>query len=401
MNERVATLPASPHTAATATRMQAMVFVRDHDSEGIIRQSLSDLGIANVEFISGGIEAAIAALAQRGSPRLLVTDITGIDDPFARVNALAEVCEPGVGVVVIGESNDIRLYRDLKEAGIVEYFFKPLVGNLLTRIFQSVLTGGPGQRGSRTGKLVFVIGMHGGDGATTIATNTAWHLAENGLRRVLLLDLDLQFGDAALQFDATPSHALREALDHPERVDELFLQRGVTQITERLGLMAAQEPLSESVTIHDEAVLTLLGKLLHRYRYVFVDIPCVLAPALMRVLTLPSILLLVSTASLASARDVVRWRQQIGPNTPERVTLHVLNKNGAHASLPLPEFIRAVGQPPDVIIPYEREIGLASNLGVAAVRKCASLQRSLTPLFRHLTGEAVPVPHSFLKRLFG
>ena len=285
--------------------------------------------------------------------------------------------------------------------GSSSIFFKPLVGNLISLSFHSILTGGPKQQGSRTGKLVFVLGMRGGEGATTIATNMAWHLGEIGQRRVLLLDLDLQFGDAALQLDTMPSHALREALEHPERVDELFLQRGVTQVTERLGLLAAQEGLNEIITINDEAVLSLFANLLHRYRYVLVDVPPALAPRLMRVLTLPSILLLVSTGTLASAREVVRWRQQIGANTPERITLHVLNKGGAHASLPLPEFIRAVGQAPDVTIPYEREVGLASNLGIAAVRKCAGLQRGLMPLYRHLTGETVQTGKSFLGRLFG
>jgi pilus assembly protein CpaE len=398
MNERPAAISLAP---AAAPRLQAMVFVRDRDSEGVIRQSLSDLGVADAEFTSGGIDTAIVTLAQRGSPRLLVVDITGVAEPTARINALAEVCEPGVGVVVVGESNDIRLYRDLKQGGIAEYFFKPLVSNPLSTTFQTILTGGQVQRVSRTGKLIFVIGARGGDGATTIATNTARHLADNALRHVLFVDLDLQFGDAALQFDAVPSHALREALEHPERVDDLFLQRAVTQITERLDLMAAQESLNQGISLNDEAIMTLLGNLVHRYRYVIVDLPFVLAPSLLRVLTLPSIMLIVSTASLAAARDVARWRQQIGPNTPERMTLHVLNKSGGHASLPLPEFIRAVGQPPDLIVPYEREIGLAANLGVAEMRKCAVFQRSLTPLFRQLTGEGEPVSHSFLRRLFG
>jgi pilus assembly protein CpaE len=121
----------------------------------------------------------------------------------------------------------------------------------------------------------------------------------------------------------------------------------------------------------------------------------------MRVLTLPSILLLVSSGGLAAARDVARWRQQIGPNTPDRGTLHLLNKSGASASLPLPEFVRAVGQAPDLIVPYEREVASASNLGIAAINKCAGFQRGLTPLYRHLTGEAVEASPSFLKRLFG
>jgi len=66
----------------------------------------------------------------------------------------------------------------------------------------------------------------------------------------------------------------------------------------------------------------------------------------------------------------------------------------------LPEFIKAAGQPPDMIISYDREIGLASNLGVAAVRKCSSLQRSLAPVYRQLTGETQQASHSLLKRLF-
>jgi pilus assembly protein CpaE len=320
---------------------------------------------------------------------------------LARLDALAEVSEPGTGVVAIGDTNDIRIYRQIRDAGVAEYYFKPLVGNLVTRTLNTILNGGTEQRGTRTGKLVFVLGVRGGDGATTIAVNTAWHLAETGQRRVLLVDLDLQLGDAALQLDATPSHALREALQHPERVDELFLQRGVTQVTERLGLLASQEGLNEGISLDDEAVLSLLQTFLHRYRYVIVDVPSVLAPRLMRVLTMPSILLLVSSAGLAAARDVARWRQQIGPNTPDRGTLHLLNKNGAAASLPLPEFTRAVGQAPDLIIAYDREVAAATNLGIAAVNKCAGFQRGLTPLYRHLTGEAAEAPQSFLKRIFG
>ena len=106
-----------------------------------------------------------------------------------------------------------------------------------------ILTGNTDQPTSRTGKLVFVLGVRGGVGATTVAVATAWYLAEKLKRRVALMDLDLQFGDAALQLDAAPSHALREALDHPERVDELFLERGMTRIGERLGVLAALEPL--------------------------------------------------------------------------------------------------------------------------------------------------------------
>ena len=125
-----------------------------------------------------------------------------------RVRNLAEVCEPGTGVIVIGDTNDIRLYRELKQVGVVEYYFKPLVSTLISATANGILTGSVEQRGSRTGKLIIVVGVRAGVGATMIAACTAWHLAEIHQRRVALLDLDLYFGDAALQLDSTPTHAV-------------------------------------------------------------------------------------------------------------------------------------------------------------------------------------------------
>ena len=207
--------------------LTAMVFVSDHDFENTIRQSLADLNIpvAQAEFVSGTVEAATASLSQRASPRLLVVDIGGVANGPAQLAALAKVCEPSTGVVVIGNDNDIRLYRELKNAGVAEYVFKPLVRRIVTQTFSTVLTGGIARSGVRSGRLVFVLGVRGGVGATTIAVNTAWQLAEEHRRWVMLLDLDTVGGDAALQLDTRPTHALTEALQNPDRVDELFLDR--------------------------------------------------------------------------------------------------------------------------------------------------------------------------------
>ncbi len=379
----------------------AMVFVRDQDSEGIVRQCLANLGVAAASYNNGGVIAAITELATKPSPRLLVVDISGTDDPVARVNELAQVCEPSTGVVVVGDVNDVTLYRSLKNTGVVEYYFKPLVSTLVSRTFNTILAGGVEQRGPRTGKLVFVMSVRGGSGATTIATWSAWHLAEVSRRRVLLMDLNLHSGDAALQLDATPTHALREALEHPERVDDLFLERAIVHVTQRLGLLASLESLDEVIPCHEEATLSLLTNLLHRYRYVFVDMPVSAAPELMRVLHLPSLCILVSDDSLVSARDVARWRDKIGSNTVERSTIHVLNKTGSHGGLPMEEFVRAAGRAPEIVIPYEREISTASTLGIKGHTANDALSRALGPVLRLVAGETVEERRPLLSRLFG
>jgi pilus assembly protein CpaE len=387
---------ASPEPASLA-----LTVVRDRDSEGLIRHCLADLGVPNSDFVLGDIDTAIEQLGQRRSPRLLIVDISGVTDPVAHIARLFEVCGPTTGIVAIGTSNDITLYRSLRDAGVVEYYFKPLVSNLVARTCNGILTGTQEQPAAHTGKLVFVLGVRGGTGATTITTNMAWHLAEARKRQVMLLDLDLHSGDAALQLDARPSHALLEALDHPERVDDLFLERGLIHVTDRLSLLASLEPLGTSYVPSEETVLSILGNLLQRYRYVFVDFPSMLAAALQRALHLSSTCLLVSDGSLASARDVARWRELIGPNSSERTTLHILNKAGSTGSLPAAEFAHAAGQAPDFTIPYDREIASAATLGVRGTQKATALQSSLTPVYQLLTGEKYGAAPSLFKRIFG
>jgi pilus assembly protein CpaE len=181
----------------------------------------------------------------------------------------------------------------------------------------------------------------------------------------------------------------REALDHPERVDELFLERGMTRVGERLGVLAALEPLDDGAAVGEPAVLALLEQLLRRYRYVFVDVPSGAAPGLQHVLHLPATTLLVSTGTLVCARDVNRLREKIGPNSAERTIIHVLNKSGANDSLSPEEFNDAAGGAPDIIIPNAREIAAASRLGAKGLAKCSALQRGISPLIRQLTGEAL------------
>lgn len=387
-------------TTAAAPAPAAMAFARDRDSESIIRQCFNDVGVANGMIMSGDVHAAIEELAHSTSPRLLIVDISGTTDPIDALKHLADVCDPNTGVLVIGDRNDISLYRQLKDTGVVEYFFKPLVAQLVMRACNGVLTGNQETKGASTGRLTCVLGVRGGVGATTIAVHASWNLAEGRRRRTMLLDLDLLGGDAALLLDNAPTHALREALEHPERVDEVYLDRAVARVSDRLMLLASLEPLTEPVAPDEASVLSLIEKLQRRYRYVFVDLPGASAPWLTRVLALPSTIILVSDGTLSSARDLNRWRDKLGPNGPDRTTLHVLNRSGADGSLPQAEFVRAVGQPPDIVVPFDRDVARSAHLGAKALEKSSTVRNALAPLFQHLVGDAVVERKSLLSRLF-
>lgn len=385
--------------AAHAPRVVA--YIRDEDSAGVVRQALSDLGAADTVIKTGGVATALTDAGEHTSGRLLIVDVSGEDDPGARIRELANMIEPSMAILAVGDANDIRLYRNIREAGATEYFFKPLVTALVARTCQAILSGEAEAPQSRTGRVVFVVGVRGGVGATTLAVRTALKLSENPPRPVLAIDLDLQSGDAALALDSTPNHALTEALNQADRVDDLFLERGLIHTTKRLDLMASLEPLDASTAYDESALISLLDKVARRYRYVVVDVPANQASALNRTLHMPSTLLLVSDARLVSAREVARWREWLGGNTAERTILHVLNMSGAPGSLPLAEFTRAADQAPDVIIPYAKEVAAGSLLGIKAKPEIAVLDRGLEPVLAMLSGDASQHKKSLIERVLG
>ncbi len=395
-----AAAPSTPApTAAGTSTPVAVAYLLDADSEGVVRGCFANLGFANYDVMRGSIENAIEELPRRGWPRFLIVDISGIGDPLPRISRLAEVCDLETEVVVVGEPNDIVLYRNLKASGVAEYFYKPLISSVISHALGEIATGNSNPQPARSGKLVFVLGVRGGVGVTTIATNLAWYFAEVRERPVLLLDLDLYSGDAALQLDAQPSHALREGLEDPKRIDELFLERGVAMVTSRLGLLSGMESLSTRVALNEDAVMQLLQQILGHYRYVLVDVPGEVAMSLPALLHRPSTLLLVSDGGLTCTREVARWREFLGPNTPDRTLLHVLNKAHAAGALPEEEMLRVIPAP-DVSIRWDREIMSASALGTKAMQECHALHEGITALSRLLSGTAAVADRSLWKRMF-
>jgi pilus assembly protein CpaE len=382
-------------------RAKVRVFVRSQEAEAVIRRCLATLDVNDALFTPANLKAAAAALGKENSPELLVLDICGNDDALEELRALAEVCDPSVTVIAIGDRNDIGFYRELKNAGISDYFTLPIQMEAFAGACKAVLSPDASYSDRRTGRLVYVLGVRGGVGATTIATSLVWSLAETMRRHAVLVDLGLQTGDAALQLDAVPDRALFDALGRPERLDKLLLERGLKRITDRLSLFASLEPLDADAAVSEESFLWLLSNLLPRYRFTIVDVPASMAMKMSWALRIPSTCLLVGNASLSGARDMARWGELIGPDTPERHTLHIVNHVAPHGGLREQDFALAFGKPAEVVVPYSREIAEAAPLGIQAMRKCRSFQASLAPIRRNLTGEAQERSGSLLGRLFG
>src|SRR5262249_29426750 len=151
----------------------------------------------------GGIEAGATQLSSQASPNLILIDtIAPGPQMLAGLDRLAEVVEEGAKVVILGAVNDIALFRELMRRGVSEYLVPPLTPLSLIRSI-STLYVNPDK--PYLGRLISVIGARGGVGASTIAHNIAWSISERQEAGAALVDLDLPFGTAALDFNQDPN----------------------------------------------------------------------------------------------------------------------------------------------------------------------------------------------------
>jgi pilus assembly protein CpaE len=132
-----------------AGRVQLMAFVLDAQSEASLGSYLAQLSISGTTIRRGGLSGAIRYLGGERSPESIIVDISGAEMPASQIHELAELCEPGVTVIAIGDRNDIGLYRDLVQAGVSDYIVKPVTAQLLARALIGAPVSGEGSPISR------------------------------------------------------------------------------------------------------------------------------------------------------------------------------------------------------------------------------------------------------------
>jgi len=375
-----------------AGRAPLLAFVSDAATEKVLRDCLTQLSLAHDMIVRGGIAKAIETLGAERSPNILIVDISGVDLPISQVDALAEVCEPGVTVIAIGNRNEIGLYRDLLHAGVTDYIVKPLTPQLIARALnQRTGTGEATAIQKKLGTMTALIGARGGVGTTTIAVNLAWHLANRQSRRVALVDLDLQNGDCALALNIKATPGMREALVNPTRIDSTLLERVMTPVGHRLFVLSSEEPLRDDLEFTAESVDTLVRELREQFHYVIVDVPRIPAAPYRRALDTADFRIIVGDQTLRSVRDIVRLRDVLGEDNGKRRNGFVVNRygEGGRHSVTLQEMQHVLGLQPKTVIPFLPTVFAAATNGtrVAAARR-SKFSDAIADLVLELSGRS-------------
>lgn len=364
-------------------RKQLVCFCADAATEEALRAGLAKAVLANAEFIRADAAQAIALLRDMPTPWTLLVDVSGHPQPLAALDDLAQVVEPDVRVLVVGDRQDVGFYRQItRSLGVVDYLYKPLSAGMVAEHFGPIATGrGPQAQRNHGGRLLSVTGVRGGVGASTIAANLAWYLSDVADRHTVVLDADLHRGSQALLLGAQPGAGLRNVLEHPSRVDEVFVDRAAAGVAPRLHLLAAEEALDAPIAHAPQAAEQLLALLRRRYNFIVADAPFEVDALGRALFALAQHRILVLEPTLACIRDTLRLLQlPSGPHQTFRPLL-VLNKADRKGGLPTARVAEALKLQPDIVIPDQpKRVEAAATLGKPAAATIRGFRNAIGQL---------------------
>jgi pilus assembly protein CpaE len=349
---------------------------------------------AHMKVQMGGGPAALEAFRNAPTPNVVILESQG--DRAALLgclDTLAEVCDAGTKVLVIGHVNDVVLYRELIRRGVSEYLIAPLtvldlVGTL------SELFHAPGA--DPVGRTIAVVGAKGGVGSSTVAHNLAWAMARQLSLSTVMVDLDVAFGTAGLDYNQDPPQGIAEAIFAPERLDANLVDRLLSKCSDNLSLLAAPALLERTTDLTETALDGLFDILRATVPGIVLDLPHLWTAWIRRTLVGADEIVIVATPDLASLRNSKNLYDNLRQARPnDRKPKIVLNQVGMpkRPEIAAAEFAKALGTEITSTLPFDAQLfGTAANNGqmIAEVQAGGKIAETFTELAGAITGKTEP-----------
>jgi pilus assembly protein CpaE len=383
--------PLSPSTSdgehiAPAPRVSVQAFCETVETAAAVQAAGEDrrLGKAHLKIQMGGITAAIEAYSSSSTPNVVVIETEGRDgEILTGLDSLAEVCDGGTRVIVIGRQNDVLLYRELTRRGVSDYLIAPVGALDVVRAICGLFSAPDAKP---VGRIIAVVGAKGGVGASTVAHNIAWAIARDLQLDTVVADLDLGFGTAGLDFNQDPPLGIADAVFSPERIDTNFVDRLLSKCTDHLSLLAAPATLDRIYDFSEESFDSTLDALRATVPFVVLDVPHLWSGWTRRTLTAADDILIVATPDLANLRNAKNMLDLFKASRPnDRRPYYMLNNVGVpkRPEISSADFSKALDDQPIAVIPFEPQVfGTAANNGQMIAELSASHRTAES--FRHL-----------------
>ncbi len=372
-----------------------------------IGAALGTMTDVTVDVRSGTLSAMNGtAVTLAAANNLVIFETSGEEDnDIAAVSALRRELDCGARLLALTpEDTSLADARRLTRAGVDDVLTWPVDAEELRNIIDRwtrpnplvVIAAAPE---TRHGRIITVAQSRGGLGATTVAVNLADRLQDRtGLlrkrtrNRVLLIDLDLQFGAAATFLDVEPRDGLFQLATDGNRPDITFLQSAISGTKSGVDLLSAPSRFMPIDSLKPEQIATMLDLLRREYDYIVVDLPRTLVQWVAPVLERTDRMLLVTDSSVPSIRQA---RRLINFYTEDNFGLNIeivinhekkpLIRSGAHAeAAKVLERTFKHWLPHD---PHSARTAIDRGAPLSAVASSAGLSKAIGALGRQLLTE--------------
>ncbi len=337
------------------------------DMEDALGESWGDLGFAEaLAFFSQPEAEAMEFIA-------LALDESDEENLVLMTEIITQAKARDIKVILIAEDVTPAALHSLLRQGADEFVPYPLPEGELTQAISRVRAGETAEAepepaapqlkagAKKDGALLVVHGLAGGTGATTMAVNLAWELANVDKKNppsVCLLDLDLQYGSVATFLDLPRREAVYEMLSDTENMDEEIFGQSLVTFEDRLQVLTAPAEMLPLDLITSEDVDRILDMARNQFDYVVVDMPSTLVQWSETVLSNAHVYFTMIELEMRCAQNALRFKRALqAEELPVEKLRYVLNRAPKFTDLNAKSRVKRMAESLDISIDLQMPDG--------------------------------------------
>jgi pilus assembly protein CpaE len=392
------------------------VFLIDADdtSHRAAKNLLTDIQWITIAGESMDPSLALGSVRQVKPAVVIVNLYPAVDELLGLAEKITHSL-PDTTLFVTSADKDPETIIRAMRSGAREFLPQPLDREDLMEAFTKVrLSSHRATEGVSRGKVISIFGMKGGVGTTTIAINLAVNLTQQMERRVILLDLNLQLGNAPLFLNMKPKYSIADIAGNIEDMDPVTLKGILPRHSSGMYLLAGPPHPEQADLVRERHLDRILAFLRSMFDFIIIDTTNILRELTLRALDESEIILAVFTDDLASvynARQCLDIFQRMNYGD-DKVRL-VMNRGISDRGIPRQDVEKSINYKIFWNIPNEKYPTVLSSLNqgipISIFKPRSKLSASFRDLAEHLDREIYPEEESagegkqkgLGKRLFG
>jgi pilus assembly protein CpaE len=310
-------------------RITIQAFCEHSQTAQLVEAAIHDRRMSKVALTThnGGLDGAVETYKSNPTPNLIMveTSLPPSEIPAA-LTRLADVCDATTRLIVLGHANDVVLYRELIRSGVSEYIVLPTSAQSIVTAITDLFAA---EGAAPIGRTIGFISAKGGAGGSTVAHNVSWAISQSLRQDVLILDMDMAFGTAGLNFNQDPPHGIADAVGAGQKMDTVMLDRLMSKAANHINLLTAPVSLDQTYDFGERDFEQIVELSQKTTPVVVLDIPHLWNAWVRHTLATIDEIVIVAEPDLANLRNAKNLADTIKALRPaETEPLLVINKQG-------------------------------------------------------------------------